>query len=67
MIKNNVSLLIGMRRMTIAETAKLAGLSYNTVYSLYHDETSGIDFSTLNKLCYVLDCTTNDLFKYIAD
>lgn len=30
MIKNNVSLLIGMRRMTIAETARLAGVSYNT-------------------------------------
>lgn len=32
MIKNNVSLLIGMRRMTIAETARLAGVSYNTKY-----------------------------------
>ena len=33
MIKNNVSLLIGMRRMTIAETARLAGVSYNTIYA----------------------------------
>ncbi len=67
MIKNNVSLYIGMRRMTIAETAKLAGIAYNTVYSLYHDKTSGIEFETLNKLCNVLDCNTNDLLKYIPD
>ena len=67
MIKNNVSLLIGMRGMTIAETARLAGVSYNTIYALYHDQTAGIEFATLNKLCEVLDCTTNDLLKYIPD
>ena len=64
MIKNNVSLLIGMRRMTIAETAKLAGLQYNTVYNLYYDKTAGIDFNTLDRLCFALDCTPNDLLKY---
>lgn len=59
MIKNNVSLLIGMRRMTIAETARLAGVSYNTIYALYHDQTAGIEFATLNKLCENLI-----IFKY---
>lgn len=53
-----------MRRMTIAETAKLAGLQYNTVYNLYYDKTAGIDFSTLDKLCFALDCMPNDLLKY---
>ena len=53
-----------MRRMTIAETAKLAGLQYKTVYNLYYDKTAGIDFSTLDKLCFALDCTPNDLLKY---
>lgn len=67
MIKNNVSMLIGMRKMSISETARLAGVAYNTVYKLYHDETKGIDFATLNSLCYALECTPNDLFKYIPD
>ena len=53
-----------MRRMTIAETAKLAGLQYNTVYNLYYDKTAGIDFSTLDKLCFALDFKPNDLLKY---
>ena len=30
-----------LRRMTIAETARLAGVSYNTIYALYHDQTAG--------------------------
>lgn len=56
-----------MRKMTVAETARLAGVAYNTIYKLYHDETTGIEFTTLNRLCYTLDCTPNDLFKYIPD
>lgn len=67
MIKNNVSQFIGLRKTTIAETAREAGISYNTVYNLYYDKTSSIEFETLNKLCFVLDCNTGDLFKYISD
>lgn len=64
MIRNNVSAIIGQRRMTIAETAKLAGLQYNTIYNLYYDKTADIDFNTLDRLCFALDCTPNDLLKY---
>ena len=67
MLKNNVSTMIGKRRMTIAESAKLAGVRYNTIHKLYNDKTKGVEFSTLDKLCYALDCTPNDLFKYIPD
>ncbi|MFR1671924.1 MAG: helix-turn-helix domain-containing protein [Candidatus Gastranaerophilaceae bacterium] len=67
MIKNRVSIIIGERHMTISETAKLAGINYNTVYNLYYDKTKGIEFDTLNKLCFALDCTPNDLFRYIPD
>ena len=67
MIINNISTIIGMRKMTISETAKLAGIAYNTVYNLYYNKTSGIDFQTIDKLCKILDCTTNDLIRYIPD
>ncbi len=67
MLKNNVSTIIGMRKMNIAETARIAGLKYNTVYNLYYDKTAGIEFATLEKLCYALECTPNDLLKYISD
>ena len=67
MIKNRVSILIGERRMKIAEVARLAGLSYNAVANIYYNKTTNIDFETLNKLCFVLDCNPNDLFKYIPE
>ncbi len=67
MIENNISTLIGKRRMTVAETARLAKLKYTTVQNLYNDKTKGIDFKTMNGLCFALDCTPGDLFTYIPD
>ncbi|MBO8429952.1 helix-turn-helix transcriptional regulator [Spirochaetes bacterium] len=67
MIKNNVSTIIGSRRLSVAETARLANLKYNTVDDLYNDKTKGVKFETLNKLCWALDCSPNDLFVYIPD
>ena len=67
MIRNNVSTIMGMRKLSIAETARIAGVDYNTVHALYYEKTSSIKFETLNKLCFALDCTTNDLFRYIPD
>lgn len=59
--------MIGHRKTDISEVAKIANLSYNTVYNLYYDKTKGIDFETLNKLCYTLNCTVSDLIKYVPD
>lgn len=67
MIENRVSNIIGARKMTIAEVAHLTGLSYNAVANIYYDKTKGIDFETLDKLCFALECDTNDIFKYIPD
>ena len=67
MIVNNISTMIGHRKTDISEVAKIATLSYNTVYNLYYDKTKGIDFETLNKLCYTLNCTVSDLIKYVPD
>lgn len=64
MIVNRLSVVMGERRLSIAEVAKLGKLAYNTVDNLYNDTTKGIDFKTLDKLCYVLECTPNDLFRY---
>ena len=67
MIVNNISTMIGHRKTDISEVAKIANLSYNTVYNLYYDKTKGIDFETLNKLCYTLNCTVSHIIKYVPD
>lgn len=53
--------------MKISELARLTGISANAIGQIYHDKTKGIDFATLNKLCWALECDTNDIFAYIED
>lgn len=53
--------------MDISEVAKISNLAYNTIYNLYYDKTKGIDFDTLNKLCFALNCSVNDLLIYKED
>lgn len=67
MIKNNFSELLGIKKMDRRDIVKITGLNSHTVLKIYKDETNGIDFDTLNKLCFALDCTTNDIFTYIPD
>jgi len=67
MIKNNLSMLMGIKRMKISELSQLTGLSYNTIANIYYEKTKGIDYDTLNKVCWALDCNTQQLLEYIPD
>ena len=67
MIKNKLSEMMGIRRMNMAETARIAGLSHVAVFKIYHNKTKTIELETINKLCYALDCKIQDIFEYIPD
>lgn len=67
MIKNKVSEYMGIKRMTKRDVRKISGIDRHVLDKIYRDEVKGIKFETLNKLCYALECTPNDLFRYIPD
>ena len=67
MIKNRLSTIMGYKRIKPHEIVTLIGISRKTLYNIYNDKTKGIEFETLNKLCFALDCTPNDLFRYEPD
>lgn len=64
MIHNRLSTIMGAKRMSISEVAKLAKLNYKTVHKIYHNKNKNIDMVTLDKLCWALDCNTQDIFRY---
>lgn len=37
--------------------------SYQSISHMMNNETTGIKFETIEKLCKLLECTPNDLFK----
>ena len=54
---------MGEKRIKISELSRLTGLDYKTIFYLYHDKKKGIDFYTLGKICWALECTPNDLLE----
>jgi putative transcriptional regulator len=65
MIKNNLSAIMGAKRIKIHELQKLSGISRSTITRLYYDKTTTVSFKTLEYLCKALNCTLNDLFEII--
>lgn len=63
MIKNNLSAIMGAKRIKIYELQKLSGLSRSTITRLYYDKTNTVSLKTLECLCKALKCTLNDLFE----
>ncbi|QSB09306.1 helix-turn-helix domain-containing protein [Lysinibacillus fusiformis] len=65
MIKVHLSRLLGEKRMKISELAKETGLHRNGLTRLYNEETDGIKFDTLEKVCKALNCDISDLIEIV--
>ena len=66
MIENRFAELLAKKKMDRRDIVKITGLDNHIVLKIYKGEYSRIDLDTLDKLCYALECDTNDIFKYIA-
>lgn len=67
MIKVHLSRIMGEQRLKISEVAKMTGLHRNGITKLYNEETDGIKFDTLDKLCAALNCKVGDIIEYVPD
>lgn len=67
MIKVHLSRLLGEKRMKISELAQETGLHRNGLSRLYNEETDGIKFDTLEKVCKALNCDISDLIEIVDE
>jgi len=67
MIKVHLSRLLGEKRMKISELAEKTGLHRNGLSRLYNEETDGIKFDTLEKICKALNCDISDLIEIVDE
>ena len=63
MITLNIKEILKRKGKTKYWLVKNLEMGYQAVDAMMSNETSGIRFETIEKLCKVLDCTPNDLFK----
>lgn len=67
MIKVHLSKIMGEKKLKISDVARMTGLHRNGITKLYNEETDGIKFDTLEKLCRALECDIEDLLEIIDD
>lgn len=67
MIKVHLSRIMGEKRINIADLSRLTGLHRNGISKLYNEETDGVKFDTLNRICEALDCDIQDIIEFIKD
>lgn len=63
MVSLNVKELLRKKGKTKYWLVKQMESSFQTVTDMMENETKGIKFETIDKLCKILECTPNDLFK----
>ena len=67
MILCNLPVLLAERRMKVADLIRMTGISKSTVHKIYNEQTSRIDFDTMDKICEALDIEVGDLFTYVSN
>ncbi|MBO1517117.1 MAG: helix-turn-helix domain-containing protein [Psychrobacter sp.] len=67
MILCNLPVLLAERRMKVADLIRMTGISKSTMHKIYNEQTSRIDFETMDKICEALDIGVGDLFTYVPN
>ncbi|OAV22913.1 hypothetical protein AO371_1698 [Moraxella catarrhalis] len=62
MIKYNLVLLLAERQLKVADAVLQTGISKTTLHKIYKDESTQIDFETIDKLCDFLGITMGGEF-----
>ena len=67
MIKLNLPVLFAQKGIRVADADRLTDMGRTTLYRLYNNEVTRIDFASLQRLCKLLDCTPGDIILYEED
>lgn len=65
MIVINLDVILAKRKMSVTELSEKVGLTMANISLLKNGKVKAIRFSTLNKICEVLDCQPGDILEYV--
>ena len=63
----NIDVMLAKRKMSVTELSQKVGITIANISVLKNGRAKAIKFSTLAKLCEVLDCQPSDLLEYRKD
>jgi putative transcriptional regulator len=60
-IECNLAILLAKKKLKVSDAVRATSISQSTLLRLYHDQTTRIDFETIEKLCEFFDCGIEEL------
>ncbi|AMN50283.1 helix-turn-helix transcriptional regulator [Psychrobacter sp. P2G3] len=67
MLVNHLPTLLAERRPKVADAVRATGISKTTLHKIYNDQSTRIDFDTIDKLCKYLEVEVGDIFEYVEE
>ena len=64
MIRITLSTVLGERRMTQADLARLTGIRPTTINEIYHEIAERINIQHLDLICEALGCDLSEIITY---
>lgn len=63
----NLDVMLAKRKMSMTELAEKVGVTMANLSILKNNKAKAIRFSTLEKICEVLECQPGDILEYSGD
>ena len=60
----NLDVMLAKRKMSMTELSKEVGVTMANLSVLKNNKAKAVRFSTLEKICEVLDCQPGDILEY---
>ena len=66
-IRVNLDVMMAKRKISLTELADKVGITLANLSILKTEKAKAVRFSTLNKICEVLECQPGDILEFIPD
>lgn len=60
----NLDVMLAKRKMSVTELSERVGVTMSNISILKNGKAKAVRFSTLEKICEVLDCQPGDILEY---
>lgn len=66
-IRVNLDVMLAKRKMSVTELSERVGITMANLSILKNEKAKAIRFSTLDKICEVLECQPGDILEYMKE
>ena len=66
-IRINLDVVIAKKKMSVTELSEKVGITMANISILKNGKAKAIRFTTLDKICEVLECQPGDILEYTKD